>query len=148
MDFYVQLDCFFSPFYTMSHLDVIDIIGYTAAVVTNISIFPQAYNVSIIVSRGELNKLNAISPCMFILQFSGCALWFLYAFLMNLFPIMAGSVITMVPSSYILVMVFCYKPSSNLVEIEENEQEDKNAPVEVIVSTSSIYNEHHTSSES
>lgn len=132
----------------MSHLDVIDLIGYTAVIFTNISIFPQAYNVSIIISRGELNKLHAISPCTFALQLTGCTLWFLYAYFMNLLPIMTGSIITMVPSSYILTMVLCYRPNTSLIEKDENNQENKNAPVEVIVSSSSIYNEHITSPES
>ncbi len=118
----------------MSNL-VIDIIGYAAAVVTNISIFPQAYDVFIIINTAEYNKLIGISSYMFFLQCSGCVLWFTYAYMTNLFPIMVGSISCFVPSSYILCMVLIYKPTNTIIENNE-----KNESSEVIVSSSVSFN--------
>ena len=60
MAFHVLIVCFFLLDYTMSNL-VIDVVGYSAAVITNVSIFPQAYDVYIIVSTAEYNKLIGLS---------------------------------------------------------------------------------------
>ena len=38
-----------------------DIIGYTAAVISNISMFPQAYEVHKIIKVGDYDKLSALS---------------------------------------------------------------------------------------
>ena len=120
----------------------IDIVGYTAAVVTNISIFPQAYDVFIIVNTGEYNKLIGISPYMFFLQCSGCAMWFIYAYLTNLLPIMIGSTTCFIPSSYILMMVIIYRPTQTVTDTTE-----KNECSEVIVSTSTSFNNEIYASE-
>ena len=56
----------------------IEIIGYSAAVVTNISIYPQVYDIYLIVKSKEYEKLLGLSLTMFLLQSSGCVLWFIY----------------------------------------------------------------------
>ena len=44
----------------MSNL-VVEAIGYGAAVITNISVYPQAYEVYIIVQTKQYAKLNTLS---------------------------------------------------------------------------------------
>ena len=110
MAFRILIVCFFLLDYTMSNL-VIDVVGYSAAVITNVSIFPQAYDVYIIVSTAEYNKLIGLSPYMFALQCSGCILWFSYAYLTNVTPVMVGSTTCFIPSFYILIMIIWFRPS-------------------------------------
>ena len=70
----------------------ISIIGYTAAVITNISVYPQAYEVYIIIDTNEYDKLNGLSLTMYTLQTSGCFVWLTYSSLLGLYPIIFGSI--------------------------------------------------------
>ena len=87
----------------------VETLGYAAAVVTNISVYPQAYEVHMIVGSGDTEKLASISLTMFLLQGAGCAMWFVYALFRGIWPVVAGSMMTMLPSGYIIVMVMAYR---------------------------------------
>ena len=91
----------------------IEIIGYSAAVVTNISIYPQAYDIYLIVKSKEYEKLLGLSLTMFSLQSSGCVLWFIYALVNNVYPVVMGSLMCLMPSTYIIYCIIFYKPREN-----------------------------------
>ena len=88
----------------MDHF-IIDMIGYTAAVITNISVYPQAYKVYRILTNKNYEKLNSISLPMYILQSFGCVLWLIYAIMINLYPVMFGSIMCLLPSGYIIIVL-------------------------------------------
>ena len=110
-----------------------EIIGYTAAVINNISVYPQAYEVYIIVSAKQYEKLKTLSTHMFILQLIGCMLWLSYSYYKKLYPIIFGSIMTILPSGYILLNI-CYY--SDIVTMDEG---NNNIQSEVIVATSSVF---------
>ena len=89
---------------------IIDFIGYGAAIITNISIYPQAYEIYIIVNINNHEKLQGISLTMYILQSIGSLLWLIYAYYVKLYPIIAGAILRLVPSIYIIYNVYMYKP--------------------------------------
>lgn len=93
----------------MSNLEI-NIIGYTAALITNISIYPQAYDVYIIVSTNECEKLNSLSLIMYILQSGGCMIWLCYGILLLMYPIIIGSILRLLPSIYIIYSIMMYRP--------------------------------------
>ena len=113
----------------------INTLGYTAAVATNASIYPQAYEVYIIIKSNQCDKLKSISLSMYILQTTGCLLWLTYACIMDLHPIIFGSILSAVPSIYIIYGIVIYRPYRI---IEENDAQIKDTS-EIIVATSSNY---------
>jgi len=92
----------------MDHF-IIDVIGYMAAVITNISVYPQALKVNKILTNKNYEKLNSISLPMFVLQTSGCILWLIYAIMINLYPVMFGSIMCLLPSGYIIIVLIFNK---------------------------------------
>lgn len=101
----------------------IDWIGFSAAIITNVSFYPQAYEVYIIFKRKDYDKLNAISLPTFSLTGFGCSLWLIYSLLLDIKPIMLGSILTIVPSLYICTILIywnCYirqlnDPETNII---------------------------------
>ena len=117
----------------MSNL-VVEIIGYSAAIITNISVYPQAYEVYIITSTGEYNKLNSLSITTFSLQTTGCIFWFIYALIQQIFPIIFGSILCLIPSSYILINLIYYNRPSISHTIEQSPDQ-----TEIIIASGSVY---------
>ena len=87
----------------------ISIIGYTGAVITNISVYPQAYEVYIIINTNEFDKLNGLSLTMYSLQTTGCFIWLTYSVLLRLYPIIFGSIFCIIPSIYIIYGILMYR---------------------------------------
>ena len=86
-----------------------DIIGYTAAVISNISMFPQAYEVHKIIKVGDYDKLSALSlTTLFYMDF-GCSLWLTYAINKGVYPIIVGSVLCMTPTTYMIILKLMYR---------------------------------------
>ena len=90
---------------------IIDIIGYLAAGICNISMFPQAYEVNQIIKLSEYDKLETISVSMLLLLDIGCFLWGTYAILLDIYPLLVGSIMTIIPTSYMIIckLVYCNK---------------------------------------
>ena len=86
-----------------------DIVGYMAAVISNISMFPQAYEVYKIVKVGDYDKLSALSlTTLFYMDF-GCSLWLTYAINKEVYPIIVGSILCMTPTTYMIVLKLLYR---------------------------------------
>ena len=97
--------------FTLSYTSWINLIGYIAAVVTNICMYPQAYNIRVIIYNKKYNQLSSLSSYSFFLQIIGCILWILYSSLMipSVVPIMVGSTLCLIPSIYIWINIIKYK---------------------------------------
>ena len=88
---------------------VIDALGYSAAIITNISLYPQAYEVYIILQTSEYFKLQSISVTTYVIQLIGCLFWLIYGIIINTYPIIAGSILCIVPSTYICYFTYNYR---------------------------------------
>ena len=119
----------------MSNL-VVEAIGYGAAVITNISVYPQAYEVYIIVQTKQYAKLNTLSITTFTLQTTGCFFWLTYALIQQILPIIFGSIMCIIPSTYILINLVCFNGSQS---IENNETLETNDHTEIIIASDSVY---------
>ena len=81
---------------------IYDIVGYAAAIFSNVSIYPQAYIVCKLISKKKYSELKTISSVTYIFFFISSILWFIYAYKYSLYPIYLGSIICIIPTIYIL----------------------------------------------
>jgi len=121
----------------------IDIIGFAAAIITNISFYPQAYEVYLLVNKRHDDKLNAISLITFGMTGFGCTLWLIYASVLHIFPMILGSILTIVPSIYICSVLilnkFFHNNSSRSSKIHEtHEISTDNSATNMITAPNSI----------
>lgn len=86
-----------------------EILGYMAAIITNISIYPQVYKIYVIIKNKEYNKLNAISIYTYCIQMLGCSLYFIYSIVFKIYPIMLGCFLWIIPVTYIIGSTVYYK---------------------------------------
>lgn len=93
-------------------MSTFDIIGYVAAVITNVSAYPQAREVYVIINTEEFEKLYAISLSMYLLQTTGCVFWLVYGVALKIYPIIFGSIMCVIPSSYIIFGLIKYRECS------------------------------------
>ena len=115
-------------------------VGYLAAVVINISVYPQARKVQLIVASKDYNKLSSLSIPMFSLQTAGCILWLIYAFISSIYPIMFGSIMCFIPSLYILCNITYYKKSEPNLICEREEVHNEEVHNEEIKEVTNILN--------
>lgn len=80
----------------------IDLVGYSAALLTTIAFVPQAW------LTWRKKKTDEISLGMYALFTTGVALWFAYGVLMMAWPIIIANGITLVLALAILVMKLMY----------------------------------------
>ena len=124
----------------------ISIIGYTGAVITNISVYPQAYEVYIIINTNEFDKLNGLSLTMYSLQTTGCFIWLTYSVLLRLYPIIFGSIFCIIPSIYIIYGILMYRQTimpegiSREQFTQDTQIRQINDDTEVVIASSSSYN--------
>ena len=109
----------------------IDIIGFAAAIITNFSFYPQAYEVYLITSTHEYEKLNSLSLGTFALTGFGCTLWLIYSSILQIYPIILGSILTIIPAIYISSTIifwrYCYK------QVDTHRTQDQDVDFEIIV---------------
>lgn len=102
---------------------LIDIIGFAAAIITNISFYPQAYDIYIIMNTHQYEKLYTLSLSTFSLTGIGCVLWLIYAIILLIYPVIFGTILTIIPSIYICSVLIYYKlyiyPKSTLCNINK-----------------------------
>ena len=107
---------------------IIDIIGVFAGIINNISMYPLAYNIYKIKETNELIKLQNMSISTHILQFCGCSLWLIYSIYNNLYPITFACILSIIPNSYIIYIIYNYKLT---IEIDDNIVIDDNILIEI-----------------
>jgi MtN3 and saliva related transmembrane protein len=79
-------------------MTIIDVLGYSAAIATTASFFPQVYKVF------KTKKTEDLSLGMFILFCLGTCCWSIYGLMMKSFPITLANTVTMLLTLYILYM--------------------------------------------
>ena len=105
---------------------LIDIIGIFAGIVNNISMYPLAYSIYKIKKSNELIKFENISIITHILQISGCSLWLIYSIYYKLYPLIFACILSIIPNSYIIIIVYNYRPTiiqnkNNILEQNDND---------------------------
>ena len=112
----------------------VEALGYAAAVVTNISVYPQAYEVWMVVENGDAEKLASLSLTMFILQGTGCTMWLVFGLIRGIWPVVAGSTMTILPSVYIISAVWSNRPRA-----QDHPSPPPQDTSEIIVATGTNY---------
>jgi len=79
-------------------LDVRDLVGYIAAILTTTAFVPQAWK------SWRTRDLSGVSLPMYSLFTAGVALWLLYGVLLNSWPIIVANVITLALAGLVLVL--------------------------------------------
>lgn len=98
-------------------------LGFIAAAFTNISLYPQAYKLHVIINSNDIEKIKSISLTTFLLNLTGSFLWLWYGIILKLYPIIFGSIFSIVPSLYITIVLLLYKMKNNQHKNENNELE-------------------------
>ena len=80
-----------------------EIIGFLAAILTTVAIFPQVIKVY------KTQNTQSISLSMYIVFSMGILLWLVYGFYLNSLPMIIANAITLVSSIYILYMKLKHK---------------------------------------
>ena len=91
-------------------MEYIDVIGYIAAFVTNISMYPQAVDIS------KNSNLHTINPFSFLIQSIGCGLWIWYGVEAQTYPIIVGGSMALIPNSYITYKSIIYRYNRSRVD--------------------------------
>lgn len=90
-------------------MDIVQIIGFAAGVLTALSQLPQLIKII------REKKTEAISVWMLAVLMSGVALWAVYGFLINDLPIIITNLVSLVLNIIITVLRIKYrKPGENL----------------------------------
>ena len=82
----------------MASMDLTELFGYCAAVLTTISFVPQAWHTF------TTRDVRGISLGMYSVFTAGVACWLVYGLLLGAWPIVIANVITLVLAGGILVM--------------------------------------------
>ena len=101
-------------------------LGFIAAAFTNISLYPQAYKLHVIINSNDIEKIKSISLTTFLLNLIGSFLWLWYGIILKLYPIIFGSIFSIVPSLYITIVLISYKIThNNNDQDQDNKLEEK-----------------------
>jgi MtN3 and saliva related transmembrane protein len=84
-------------------MNLIDLIGFLAAVLTTASFLPQAWHTF------QTKDVSGISLGMYSVFTSGVAMWLVYGLLLQAWPIVIANCITLGLASAILVMKLRYR---------------------------------------
>ena len=106
-------------------ISYVELIGYVAAFLNNISIYPQAYNVYIMNKEEEFEKIEAISIKTFSLVQIGCMLWVYYSYVTSVWPMFVGTTVYLVPNSFVLFIITSHylNPRPNVINTIHNVNE-------------------------
>lgn len=81
----------------------IEIIGFIAAILTTVSFVPQVYKI------WKTKSAESVSLSMFLLFFTGVALWFVYGLLLGSISMIVANTITGILALMIVYFKFKYK---------------------------------------
>lgn len=84
-------------------MNVTELIGYGAAVLTTLAFFPQALH------TWRLRSGRGISLGMYAIFTAGVALWLVYGLLLGAWPIILANLITLLLALSIIVMAIRYR---------------------------------------
>ena len=101
-------------------------LGFIAAAFTNISLYPQAYKLHVIINSNDIEKIKSISLTTFLLNLTGSFLWLWYGIILKLYPIIFGSIFSIVPSLYITIILISYKMYHSHNDQNNDQDDDQN----------------------
>lgn len=84
-------------------MDIFELLGYLAAILTTISFFPQ------VVKIYKTKETKSISLSMYIVLIIGILLWLIYGIYLKSMPMILANAVTLVLLIYILIMKIKYK---------------------------------------
>ena len=84
-------------------MDIFELLGYLAAILTTISFFPQ------VVKIYKTKETKSISLYMYIVLIIGILLWLIYGVYLKSMPMILANAVTLVLLIYILIMKIKYK---------------------------------------
>lgn len=84
-------------------MDIFELLGYLAAILTTISFLPQA------IKTIKTKDTRGISLPMYILFTLGVLFWLIYGLHFNMIPVIIANIITLVLASIILFFKIKYK---------------------------------------
>ena len=84
-------------------MNLIKIIGFAAGVITTASFLPQ------IIKTWKSKSAKDLSLGMFLIYFTGIALWLAYGIILNDLPLIVANACTLVLSSILLVFKIQFK---------------------------------------
>jgi len=84
-------------------LNLADIVGYAAAVLTTVAFFPQ------VLKSWQTRDLSGVSLTMYSLFTAGVALWLTYGVLLGTWPIIIANGITLALAGVVLVLKVRHK---------------------------------------
>ena len=84
-------------------LNLADIVGYAAAVLTTVAFFPQ------VLKSWQTRDLSGVSLTMYSLFTAGVALWLTYGVLLGAWPIIIANGITLALAGVVLVLKVRHK---------------------------------------
>ncbi|MGH8641666.1 MAG: SemiSWEET transporter [Burkholderiales bacterium] len=84
-------------------MNAIDPIGYLAATLTTIAFIPQ------VLHTWRQRSASGISLGMYIIFTIGIALWLLYGMLLGAWPIIIANAVTLVLTTFVLVLAIRYR---------------------------------------
>ncbi len=80
-----------------------EIIGYVAALLTTIAFLPQALH------SWQTRDLSGISLPMYAMFTAGVALWFVYGWMIDSWPVICANAITFILAAVVLSLKFLHK---------------------------------------
>lgn len=84
-------------------MDVIQLLGYAAGILTTLAVLPQ------IIKSWKTREIKDVSPFMFSLLIFGVGLWTVYGILKNDIPIIIFNGISFLLNSSMLVLLILYR---------------------------------------
>ncbi len=81
---------------------IVDVIGYSAAIVGTLLMLPQA------IKSLKTKKVGDISFAMLLLYFINCVLWAAYGFLINALPLLICNLIALAISIALIIIKIKY----------------------------------------
>ena len=79
-------------------IDIRDAVGYAAATLTTVAFIPQ------VLKSWRTRDLSGVSLTMYSLFTFGVALWLVYGFILDSWPIIIGNTITLTLASVVLIL--------------------------------------------
>ena len=89
----------------MSHLNYIDLFGFSAALLTTIAFLPQLYK------TWKTKSANDVSLSMLLLFITGLICWIIYGLKIHSIPILVANIVTFIFNFSILILKITYRKS-------------------------------------
>jgi len=84
-------------------LDLDNLVGYAAAVLTTVAFVPQA------LASWQTRDLSGVSLPMYSLFTAGVAMWFVYGVMLGSWPIIIANAITIILASVVLTLKLMHR---------------------------------------